>query len=116
MRPECTPAGPPGELTDTETNDEHRDGHKGGLVADAKGLLDTGNVGRDDTGAESDDEACYGNDHGDVPLERFRPVLWVLRVPLGKANQLVVLPGLPMGKLVRFLHADGRAWILGVYV
>lgn len=96
-----------GKLTNTETNDEYRDGHKGGLMADVKRFRNTWNIRGDDTGVEGDDKTCDGNDHGDVPLVCFRPVLGVLRIPIHKFHQLIILPGLPIGGFVRLVH-DGR--------
>ena len=59
------------ELTDAKADNKDRDGYKSSLVADVERLGNTAHVGGDDTGAEGDDKACDGHDHGDIPLERL---------------------------------------------
>lgn len=60
-------------------------------MADAELMSYTVDIGSDDGGTKGDDETGDGDDHGTVPLVRFRPVLGVCRVSFRKRDELVVL-------------------------
>lgn len=78
-------------LTDTETDDKDSNGDQSCLVADIKVLGNTANIGRDNTGAKGNRETGDGHNHGAIPFVRLGPVLWVLRVAIGKFDHLYIL-------------------------
>lgn len=57
--------------TNSESNDKHSNGEKGGFSRDIEGFRNTRQIGSDNAAGEGNHEASKRHNHGAVPLVRL---------------------------------------------